>query len=425
MPTIPTKFFVNPFAVAGDKTSIPNDTQPNGSISYSQGWGPNYALDQNTNPSALDVDRAATNQFNYDVTTALQQYQTWGVPNFISISDNNNDGPYAYSKYAYCLYDDGVNGEQVFQSLISNNTNIPATSTTSQNFTVSGNNLIISSSTDFYTGAAVEVSTTGALPTPLAPNTIYYVINVSPTSIALASTLSNALNNIPINLGGSPSGTNTVTIPITWRLINFVTPIQGLQENLYNYGDLTGGTSTAYTLTLDPPLTQFAPGTPYPPGARFSFTAHTANGANATFSIDGIIAGNLIRDDSTPVAPGVIRTNVKYEVVSDGTDFIVPYVQYAEFSAAALTSSGYQPLPNRCLRQWGFVNVPSGSHVDVLYPIAFPSGAFQGFATPGITADSTNPISGGVDISILGPSMIRVYNRSTQTCGFSWEAIGK
>lgn len=72
--------------------------------------------------------------------------------------------------------------------------------------------LTVSSTTNLPTGAPVLVSNTGgALPSPLIPNAIYYVINQSATTLKLAFTEEYALNNTPIDITTAGSGTNTVT----------------------------------------------------------------------------------------------------------------------------------------------------------------------------------------------------------------------
>lgn len=114
------KFYKFPFAVGGDKAAIPDPTQVSGSMSYTQGYPVNYQLDQNSNPSALDIDRQQFNQLMYDATLALQQYQTFGFPDFISTSDNGGT-PYSYDKYAIIRYTDG----KIYQSLVNSNTALP------------------------------------------------------------------------------------------------------------------------------------------------------------------------------------------------------------------------------------------------------------------------------------------------------------
>lgn len=67
----------------------------------------------------------------------------------------------------------------------------------------------------FNTGDAVQLTTTGSLPTSLSTGTTYYAINrevggTSGGSIRFATTYENALSNTYINFGGTGSGTHTV-----------------------------------------------------------------------------------------------------------------------------------------------------------------------------------------------------------------------
>lgn len=74
------KNFDIPFANGGDKTVVPVPTQAGGSVSYNQGWGPDYELDQVAFPvTAKDVDRRAENQLKFDITEALKEIEQTGI----------------------------------------------------------------------------------------------------------------------------------------------------------------------------------------------------------------------------------------------------------------------------------------------------------------------------------------------------------
>ncbi|SIC58356.1 tail fiber protein [Mycobacteroides abscessus] len=60
------------------------------------------------------------------------------------------------------------------------------------------------------TGDSVYLTTTGALPTGLVINTLYYVIRVDANTFRLASSRANAIAGTAINTTGSQSGTHTV-----------------------------------------------------------------------------------------------------------------------------------------------------------------------------------------------------------------------
>jgi hypothetical protein len=61
------------------------------------------------------------------------------------------------------------------------------------------------------TGAQIKLSTSGTLPTGLVAATVYFVIPIDANSYNLSTTLSGALNGVPITTSGSQSGTQTRT----------------------------------------------------------------------------------------------------------------------------------------------------------------------------------------------------------------------
>lgn len=109
-----TKFFKIPFAATGDVLPVPDAAQPDGSVSYSQGFGPDYQRKTDgTDPLAKTVPRDSTNALFNDLTGAVGEIQLNGVPawqsvgapypinaivrhnnkNWISQITNNNDAP--------------------------------------------------------------------------------------------------------------------------------------------------------------------------------------------------------------------------------------------------------------------------------------------------------------------------------------------
>ena len=62
----------------------------------------------------------------------------------------------------------------------------------------------------FQTGDIIYLTTTGALPTGLAQNTLYYVINVTSSTFRLATSAANATAGTAINTSGTQSGTHTL-----------------------------------------------------------------------------------------------------------------------------------------------------------------------------------------------------------------------
>lgn len=121
MPVSGNTYFNIPFATSGDVSPIPNPVQGSGSISYTQGYGPDYSEDPAVDPStALNVARATFNQLMLDVTTAIQQLQQGSFPPWISAAANGGT-PFAYKAYQCVLYTDNL----VYQSQVASNTSTP------------------------------------------------------------------------------------------------------------------------------------------------------------------------------------------------------------------------------------------------------------------------------------------------------------
>lgn len=74
------------------------------------------------------------------------------------------------------------------------------------------NLLTLSSTASYPTNSPVTISTTGMVPSPLVAGTTYYAIQISPTTLQLASTSANALLGIPIVLLSDGIGQNILTI---------------------------------------------------------------------------------------------------------------------------------------------------------------------------------------------------------------------
>ncbi|KMV69537.1 Long tail fiber protein p37 [bacteria symbiont BFo2 of Frankliniella occidentalis] len=108
-----TKVFKTPFAAQGDRTAVPVETQADGSVSYTQGYGYDYERDQTTDPAAKDIEREKMNALFHDVTEAVGEIQTFGTANW------SEDGkPYPIRSLVYY-------GKRVWQSRIENNNEEP------------------------------------------------------------------------------------------------------------------------------------------------------------------------------------------------------------------------------------------------------------------------------------------------------------
>lgn len=119
------------FALAGDRTLPPVTAQPDGSVSFNQGWGADYQADPDTDPDAKPVERQITNALLWMLTSNLQQYQREGVPEFIAAADNG--GVTVAYPLGVCVMWRAVDTDpwRVYINTVSNNTAVPSpTSTT-------------------------------------------------------------------------------------------------------------------------------------------------------------------------------------------------------------------------------------------------------------------------------------------------------
>lgn len=112
-------YFKTPFASSGDKTAIPEATQPDGKVSFVQGFTFDYERDLTTDPLAKAIPRNQDNWLHYAITDALRQYQQVGIPEWITPTDNGGS-PFAYARAVLV-----IKGGIVYQSLVAANTGTP------------------------------------------------------------------------------------------------------------------------------------------------------------------------------------------------------------------------------------------------------------------------------------------------------------
>ena len=119
MPTTGATYIDTIFASSGTATQVPDAVQGDGSISFTQGYGPNYELAQGV-PGSLNVELAEFNYLMNLITKILQTYQQQTVAPWITHAENGGSA-FSYSKYAQVLYTDG----HIYESLVNTNTTDP------------------------------------------------------------------------------------------------------------------------------------------------------------------------------------------------------------------------------------------------------------------------------------------------------------
>lgn len=115
-------YFKTPFASNGDRVTIPLTTQADGSVSFAQGWGPDYQKNLKTQSTAKAVSRQVTNQVLYALSASVGALQEMGgVPEYITAEDNGGTA-FSYGAGAQVIYK-GV----YYVSLQAKNTTTPGT----------------------------------------------------------------------------------------------------------------------------------------------------------------------------------------------------------------------------------------------------------------------------------------------------------
>lgn len=116
------RFFRVLFGQSGDRTTIPTPAEPGGSVSFAQGYGPDYERAE-SDPLRKNIERDKMNALFYDITAAIAELQSRGVPDFIT-STLNGGTAYSYDARAVVRY-----SGDLYISLVAANTATPADTT--------------------------------------------------------------------------------------------------------------------------------------------------------------------------------------------------------------------------------------------------------------------------------------------------------
>lgn len=214
------KFFVYPFGTSGDKTAIPNTGSSTGAVNYQYGWTPPYEAELGVDPGALPIPRDESNELYYQITLAIQQYQTLGVPDWITSSDNLGS-PYPYAIFARVRYDAG-SGFQVYENQVAANTATPGADNTWRIISGPDANIPTGTIIDFggplaptgflvCDGSAISRTTYAALLTAITNTQNGTTTNLSAVVTGLTDT-SWMYEGMKIEGTGIPSGTSILTI---------------------------------------------------------------------------------------------------------------------------------------------------------------------------------------------------------------------
>lgn len=117
------KFLRIPFGQSGDRAAVPDAPAVGGNVSYTEGYGVDYSRPK-TDPLSKNIEREKMNQIFFDVTTAIEELQSRGIPDFIT-TVLNGGSPFSYDQNAVVRYSDG----NLYISLVAANTALPTDAT--------------------------------------------------------------------------------------------------------------------------------------------------------------------------------------------------------------------------------------------------------------------------------------------------------
>lgn len=367
-----TKYFINPFATAGDRTDIPDNAQPSGSVSYADGFTSDYELVQ-TDPSSKDIPRQETNELFFDITNNIQQYQQSGIPNFITTTDNEGT-PYSYSIGAKVLYDDGVNGIRAFESLINLNTALPSDTTmwrwvnnTAGAIVLDGFNASIfdspvvngdvvywNESISKYSQAlangAIQQNAVGIADTDF--NRIYSVGDVNFLTGLTAGEVYYLSETLPGKITNISPTNNVIQVGFSKSTTELFLNIQSAisTEIIYNgSGNYAADTGTAnvYTANLNPAITSYFIGMP----VRIKIL--NMNTAASTLSLNSLSPVNILSNSHESLNPADLMPEMIAEFIYDGTNFVLMNPAKNVVSLRAALTTPY--------------NLPAGSYIPVIF----------------------------------------------------------
>ena len=165
-------YFDTVFAVSGTTTPIPDSTQSNGTVSYTQGFPVSYSTPVSS--GGYNFPRGSFNQLMNDITSAIQLMQQNGCFSFITTAMNGGT-PYSYNLGATCVYDAG-SGPEVWISTAASNTTTPGAMGANWNLLISSGRQRLTTNTTFYVATTGNDSNAGTSGSPWL--TLQHAVNV-------------------------------------------------------------------------------------------------------------------------------------------------------------------------------------------------------------------------------------------------------
>lgn len=246
-------YYIYPFGQnADDLTAIPMPVAGDGSVSYYAGWTDPYEYDLLTNPAALPIPRGQTNQLFYDITNNIQQYQQYGVPFWITSSDNGGTS-FPYPKYALAMY-----GGIVYENQVASNTATPGTDSTWLQLSGNAQGVPVGTVIDYAgavaptgyltcDGSQISRSTYANLLAALLITQTGTITNLSPVVTGLSDT-SNMYPGMAVEGTNIPSGTAVLTVDSSTQVTLTHNATGSATESVFFYLWGNGDNSTTFNL---------------------------------------------------------------------------------------------------------------------------------------------------------------------------------
>lgn len=153
---------------------------------------------------------AIASQTGTGTTFVVDDSPTISTPNIAVINAPTSDGVAIKGRTSGNAYAAGYVGEVLSSPMPASGDLISSTAT----ITIGSPAVVTYADHGLETGAGVNFTTTGSLPTGLLARKNYYVIKIDANSFWLAASVPNALDGIKIATSGSQSGTHTCHVHI-------------------------------------------------------------------------------------------------------------------------------------------------------------------------------------------------------------------
>lgn len=355
-----------PFALAGDKTTILVPAQAGGAVSFNQGWTPDYQADPASNPDAKPVDRGTMN-FLFNILTAnLQQYQREGVPEFIAAADNGGV-PVAYPMGISVMWRAlDTDPWRVYLNTVTNNVNAPPHASWLDVMITIPGSALRATPPQFDNGLL-------AASTAFVQRALGNYQDVVPTiSTAVTLTASDVGKAVTIVAGGS------IILPL-------------------------GATVR---------------------GGCVLFISSTATGR--VFSTQG---SDIINTLPGSVSSITLDAGDTAELYWNGGQWLLSggtaQLRYSAQFSALRANPGRQRLPGGYLQQWGQTVIGAGANVVITLPIAYTSNILNAQATfVNTSADIAMGSAPVAQVRAVSATQLTLRNLDTVSREYFWQTIG-